>query len=144
MQCFTSREFQVGCPYALPVLLTDFLKSQGIFLSIVIRLWGENFFNAKTKKWAKQKDNDNKRSFCMYVLDPIYKVFDAIMNFKKEEIESLLQKIGVTLKHEDSDKDGKALLKVRIVLNSHKIFSQICFLLVTRKEVVKITQLTLI
>ncbi|KOB76948.1 Translation elongation factor 2 [Operophtera brumata] len=81
-------------------------------VKLMNRLWGENFFNAKTKKWAKQKDNDNKRSFCMYVLDPIYKVFDAIMNFKKEEIDGLLKKIGVTLKHEDSDKDGKALLKV--------------------------------
>ena len=49
----------------------------------------------------------------MYVLDPIYKVFDAIMNFKKEEIDGLLTKIGVTIKHEDADKDGKALLKVR-------------------------------
>lgn len=48
----------------------------------------------------------------MYVLDPIYKVFDAIMNFKKEEIDGLLTKIGVTIKHEDADKDGKALLKV--------------------------------
>ncbi|VVD04984.1 unnamed protein product, partial [Leptidea sinapis] len=47
----------------------------------------------------------------MYVLDPIYKVFDVIMNFKKEETESLLKKIGVTIKHEDADKDGKALLK---------------------------------
>lgn len=79
-----------------------------------LRLWGENFFNATTKKWAKQKDSDNKRSFCMYVLDPIYKVFDAIMNFRKEEIDGLIKKLGVTLKHEDSDKDGKALLKVRV------------------------------
>jgi len=46
------------------------------------KLWGENFFNSKTKKWSKQKDADNKRSFVMYVLDPIYMVFDAIMNFK--------------------------------------------------------------
>jgi len=38
------------------------------------RLWGDNFFNSTTKKWAKQKENDNKRSFNMYVLDPIYKV----------------------------------------------------------------------
>lgn len=38
------------------------------------RLWGESFFNPKTKKWSKQKEPDNKRSFCMYVLDPIYKV----------------------------------------------------------------------
>ena len=49
----------------------------------------------------------------MYVLDPIYKVFDAIMNFKKDEIEGLLKKLNITIKHEDADKDGKALLKVR-------------------------------
>lgn len=48
----------------------------------------------------------------MYVLDPIYKVFAAIMNFKKDEIESLLKKLNITIKHEDADKDGKALLKV--------------------------------
>merc|ERR1712172_134614 len=48
------------------------------------KLWGESFFNPKTKKWSKEKSDDNKRSFCMYVLDPIYMVFDAIMNFKKE------------------------------------------------------------
>lgn len=91
-----------------------FVKQTKLFISIlsIIRLWGENFFNAKSKKWAKQKDAENKRSFCMYVLDPIYKVFDAIMNFKKEEIDGLLKKIGVTIKHEDADKDGKALLKV--------------------------------
>lgn len=88
------------------------LKNTQWNFAIPNRLWGENFFNAKTKKWQKQKEADNKRSFCMYILDPIYKVFDAIMNYKKEEIPTLLEKIGVTLKHEDKDKDGKALLKV--------------------------------
>lgn len=34
------------------------------------------------------------------------------MNYKKEEADSLLQKLGITLKPEDKDKDGKALLKV--------------------------------
>jgi len=48
----------------------------------------------------------------MYVLDPIYKVFDAIMNYKKEDTTDLLKKLNIELKHEDSDKDGKALLKV--------------------------------
>lgn len=52
----------------------------------------------------------------MYVLDPIYKVFAAIMNFKKDEIESLLKKLNITIKHEDSDKDGKALLKVNSII----------------------------
>lgn len=39
-----------------------------------ISLWGENYFNPTTKKWSKTKDGDNKRSFNMYVLDPLYKV----------------------------------------------------------------------
>ncbi len=36
------------------------------------------------------------------------------MNYKKEETENLLGKLGITLKPEDKEKDGKALLKVRI------------------------------
>lgn len=40
------------------------------------KLWGESYFNSKTKKWAKTKDDDNTRAFNQYILDPIYKVFD--------------------------------------------------------------------
>jgi len=83
------------------------------------KLWGENFFNAKTKKWSKTKDDDNKRSFCMYVLDPIYMVFDAIMNFKKEQTEKLMSKLTTAggklvkdvLKTEEKELDGKPLMK---------------------------------
>merc|ERR1712226_1306622 len=84
------------------------------------KLWGENFFNAKTKKWQKEKSDDNKRSFCMYVLDPIYMVFDAIMNFKKDQTEKLLAKLTTAdgklvkdvLKTEEKELEGKPLMKV--------------------------------
>jgi len=84
------------------------------------KLWGANFFNSKTKKWSKQKDADNKRSFVMYVLDPIYMVFDAIMNFKKEETAKLLGKLTTAdgkivkdvLKVEELEMEGKPLMKV--------------------------------
>jgi len=77
------------------------------------KLWGENFFNPKTKKWAKKKDDDNKRSFCMYVLDPIYKMFDAIMNFKKDETDKLLDRLELKskMKHEELALEGKPLMK---------------------------------
>lgn len=77
------------------------------------KFWGENFFNAKTKKWSKTKAEDNQRSFCMYVLDPIYKVFNSIMNFKKEECEKLLEKLGIKdkLKPDELAQEGKPLLK---------------------------------
>jgi len=83
------------------------------------KLWGENFFNPKTKKWQKTKNDDNKRSFCMYILDPIFMVFDAIMNFKKEATEKLLGKLTTAtgkavkevLKHEELQQEGKPLMK---------------------------------
>ena len=72
------------------------------------KLWGENFFNAKTKKWGKTKTDDNVRSFCQFVLDPIYKMFDAIMNFKKEETDKLLDKLDLKskLKYEELQQEG--------------------------------------
>merc|ERR1712121_142089 len=78
---------------------------------LMSKLWGESFFNPTTRKWSKHKDEANKRSFNMYVLDPIFKVFDAIMGYKKEEIEKLLTKLGVVLKGEEKEDDGKKLLK---------------------------------
>merc|ERR1711990_848286 len=73
----------------------------------------------KTKKWSKSKDADNKRSFNMYVLDPIYMVFDAIMNFKKDQVEKLMGKLTTAdgrlvkdvLKHEEKELEGKPLMK---------------------------------
>merc|ERR1711902_101521 len=77
------------------------------------KLWGANFFNAKTKKWGKTKTEDNVRSFCQFILDPIYKMFDAIMNFKKEETDKLLDKLDIKgkLKHEELQQEGKPLMK---------------------------------
>lgn len=76
------------------------------------KLWGENFFNPKTKKWTKQAGDNTERAFCMFVLDPIFKLFDAIMNFKKDEAAKMIEKLEITLKSEERELEGKALLKV--------------------------------
>ncbi|KAJ8662466.1 elongation factor 2 [Lichtheimia ornata] len=80
------------------------------------RLWGENYFNPKTKKWStKDKDADGKtleRAFNMFVLDPIFKIFESIMNFKKEQTTTLLDKLGIKLANDEADLEGKQLLKV--------------------------------
>lgn len=79
------------------------------------RLWGNNYFNPKTKKWTtKDTDADGKtleRSFNMFILDPIFKIFDAVMNFKKDQIGPLLEKLDIQLKSEEREMEGKALLK---------------------------------
>ncbi|XP_039270874.2 elongation factor 2-like [Styela clava] len=76
------------------------------------KLWGDNFFDMKTKKWSKAKTDTNERAFCLYVLGPIYKAFDAIMNDKKEDIEKVMKVTNVTLKGDDKEKTGKPLMKV--------------------------------
>merc|ERR1712095_215132 len=59
------------------------------------------------------KTEDNVRPFCQFILDPIYKVFDCIMNFKKDETDKLLDKLGVKskMKHEELQQEGKPLMK---------------------------------
>ena len=80
---------------------------------LMTKLWGENFFNPTTRKWSSYRAEGSERSFCQYVLDPIYKVFDAIMNFEKEETDKLLDKLNLRskIKLEDLQQEGKPLMK---------------------------------
>merc|ERR1711962_1848487 len=83
-----------GWAFTLKQFSEMYAKKFGIDVDkLMTKLWGESYFNPKTKKWAKSKDDDNVRAFNQYILDPIYKVFDSIMNFKKEVIPGLLQKL---------------------------------------------------
>lgn len=47
------------------------------------------------------------------------KVFDAIMNFKKEEAQKLIEKLNIKLDADDREKEGKPLLKVRSFMNTY-------------------------
>jgi elongation factor 2 len=76
------------------------------------RLWGNQFFNPKTKKWRKTEAEGFQRGFNMFVLDPIYKVFDSVMNFKKEMTAKLITKLGIKLEGDEKSLEGKPLMKV--------------------------------
>ncbi|GBE77662.1 Elongation factor 2 [Sparassis crispa] len=83
---------------------------------MMAKLWGDNYFNPHTRKWTtKNTDADGKtleRAFNQFVLDPIFKIFDAVMNFKKDTIPTLLEKLDIKLAQDERDLEGKALLKV--------------------------------
>eukprot|EP01147_Barroeca_monosierra_P008047 gene8050-752_t len=78
---------------------------------MMARLWGNQFFNPKTNKWRKSPEQGFQRGFNMFVLDPIYKVFDAIMNFKHDMTAKLLEKLNVKLSAEEKSMEGKPLMK---------------------------------
>jgi elongation factor 2 len=79
------------------------------------KLWGDNYFNPATRKWTTKGDVDGKhleRAFNMFVLDPIFKIFDAVTNYKKDAIGPMLEKLDIKLAQDERDLEGKALLKV--------------------------------
>ena len=48
----------------------------------------------------------------MFVLDPIYKLFKSIMDFKKDAYDKLLEKLNIKLEGDEKSMEGKPLLKV--------------------------------
>jgi len=80
-------------------------------------LWGNRFYYAKEKKWKSEesaavaKVGGGQRGFCMFVLDPIYKLFKSIMDFKKDVYEKLLEKLNIKLEGDEKSLEGKPLLK---------------------------------
>jgi elongation factor 2 len=79
------------------------------------KLWGDNFFNAKTGKWTKEAYLDDGtelgRAFCTMILDPIMKLANAVLNGKKEVYNPLIEKLNIKLESADYDLVGKHFLR---------------------------------
>jgi len=79
---------------------------------MMMKLWGDWFFDAKGKKWKKNDAGGTlKRAFCQFIMDPIVKMFDAITNEKVQKYNKMMKAVGVTLKGDDKELTGKPLLK---------------------------------
>ncbi|XP_055956332.1 eukaryotic translation elongation factor 2 [Patella vulgata] len=75
------------------------------------KLWGNQFYNTKTKVWEKQENADNVRGFTQYILAPIYQIFDTCMSKPKDDAFKLAEKLQIKLSAEDKELEAKPLLK---------------------------------
>jgi len=99
--------------------LKEFAEFYGNKLKIEVpklmtRFWGDNFYSPSERKWSKEAKEGYVRGFVQFILDPIFKVFSAIMNFRKEEYLKLMEKLAIKLPPEDKEKiepGGKPLMK---------------------------------
>jgi len=105
-----------GWAFTIRQFATRYSKKFGVDKNKMMeRLWGDNYFNPKTKKWTKNGTHEGEaleRTFNQFCLDPIFRIFDSIMNFKKDQIPTLLEKLEIKLTSEEKDLEGKQLLKV--------------------------------
>ncbi|KAJ5221516.1 uncharacterized protein N7469_010403 [Penicillium citrinum] len=103
--CFTVRQFAV-----------KYAKKFGVDRKKMLeRLWGDNYFNPKTKKWTNKSEHEGKpleRAFNQFILDPIFKIFAAVNHNKRDEITTLLDKLEIKLANDEKELEGKQLLKV--------------------------------
>ena len=78
------------------------------------RLWGDSYFNPKTKKWTKVGEHEGQpleRAFNQFILDPIFKIFDAFSKGKVDQLVDLCAKLDVKITSEEKELPGKGLLK---------------------------------
>ena len=79
------------------------------------KLWGENYFDATSKKWVStDKAADGKklqRAWCQFVFKPIQQLFTQIMNDQKAKYSVMIEQLGIKLTAEEKDQVGKPLLK---------------------------------
>jgi len=83
------------------------------------RLWGDNFFDAKAKKWKKTSDAEDgsklQRAFCQFCMEPIIKIFKAAMSDDVENLTSMLAKMGTKLATDELELRQKKLMKAAMM-----------------------------
>jgi elongation factor 2 len=105
-----------GWAFTLTTFARMYAKKFGVDIEKMMqRLWGDNFFNPKEKKWIKTTDGTTpaglERAYCMFCLTPISKVFKNCMDEKYDAVTKMLTAVGVTLTKEDLELRQKPLLK---------------------------------
>jgi elongation factor 2 len=80
------------------------------------KLWGDNYFDAESKKWKNHNQSDAgktmQRAFCAFIMDPIIRLARSVVEGNVEQMQKMLTMIEVELKQEERGTlVGKHLLK---------------------------------
>lgn len=79
------------------------------------KLWGDNFFDQKAKKWKNHNQADDggaiKRAFVSFMMEPVIRLCRATMNGEMEKVDKMLTNLEITLKNDERNLQGKHLMK---------------------------------
>eukprot|EP00937_MAST-01D_sp_MAST-1D-sp2_P007366 g7366.t1 len=83
------------------------------------RLWGDWYFNAVTRGFspkpvAAEGAPQPKRAFVQFVLEPLYKVYSAVLGERAPELNRTLRRLGVRLSRQQLHMDTGALLRLAL------------------------------
>jgi len=79
------------------------------------KFWGDNYYDAKQKKWVKNATGSDgkplKRGFCQFILEPVYQVFQSAMSDQRDKIETMFKGLGIKMPSDHLEHTGKKLMK---------------------------------
>ena len=81
------------------------------------KLWGDNYFDAKAKKWKNHDDPDEeggaklKRAFVSFIMEPVIRLCKATMGGEMEKVNKMTKALGLSLRNDDLTLQGKHLMK---------------------------------
>ncbi|KAL4889153.1 P-loop containing nucleoside triphosphate hydrolase protein [Aspergillus ambiguus] len=102
--CFTLQSFAKMYAETYPQIETS---------DFALRLWGDIFFNPRSRKFTRKGVEENsKRSFVKFVLEPIYKLYSHTISESPEDLKDTLASVGVNLKPSQLKSDAKVLLNL--------------------------------
>jgi len=77
-----------------------------------VRLWGDIFFNPRRRSFTRKGVEENsKRTFVNFILEPIYKLYSHTISEAPEDLKDTLATLGIFLKPSQYKTDAKQLLK---------------------------------
>ncbi|KAI7803061.1 116 kDa U5 small nuclear ribonucleoprotein component [Triplophysa rosa] len=102
--CFTLGSFaKIYADTYGDIMYTEFSK----------RLWGDIYFNPKTRKFTKKAPNSNsQRSFVEFVLEPLYKILSQVVGDVDTSLPRVLDELGIHLTKEELKLNIKPLLRL--------------------------------
>ena len=69
---------------------------------MMTKLWGDNYFDAKAKKWKTEDVADDgsnlKRCFVQFIMEPVIRLCKNCMEGNNEAVDKMLQTLEITLK----------------------------------------------
>lgn len=78
---------------------------------LVKKLWGENYWHPREKKWYTTKVSGSHRGFTFFCLNPIMQVVNTILEEDGEKVARMLDSMNIKLGDKEKDLIGKKLLK---------------------------------
>lgn len=78
-----------------------------------LKLWGDSFFNSKTRKFSKKPTSaTQQRSFIEFILEPLYKIFSQTVGSVDLSLNETLDELGVKLTKTELKMNIRPLLRL--------------------------------